>query len=106
MSTDHVVREIAEGLLSAGATADSVNERSSLAIKEIAPYPSLFRAEIRRRFDATRIGQALIGNADIQTIINGEITWVQGHWPGDVHLVDIDTRSRFNPNLYKPWFSG
>jgi ABC-2 type transport system permease protein len=56
--------------------------------------------------DATRVGQALIGNADIQTIINGEIeTWLQGHRPGGVHRVDIDTRSRFNPNLYKPWFA-
>jgi hypothetical protein len=50
MSTDNVARQIAEGLLSAGAAADSVNERSPLAIREIAPYPSLFRAEMRRRF--------------------------------------------------------
>jgi len=56
--------------------------------------------------DATRIGQALIGNADIQTIINGEIdTWVQGHRAGKAQPVDLDTQVRFNPNLYKPWFS-
>jgi hypothetical protein len=50
MSKDQVARQIAEGLLSAGATADSVNEEPPLVIREIAPYPSLFRAEIKRRF--------------------------------------------------------
>jgi hypothetical protein len=45
-----VVTQIAEGLLSAGATEDSVYEAAKLQISEIAPYPALFRAEIRRRF--------------------------------------------------------
>ena len=48
MSKNQVARQIAEGLRSAGATADSANE--GLMIREIVPYPSLFRAEIRRRF--------------------------------------------------------
>jgi hypothetical protein len=50
MSKNHVARQIAEGLLSAGATADSVKDGPALVIREIAPYPALFRAEIRRRF--------------------------------------------------------
>ena len=50
MLTNQVARQIAEGLLSAGATADSVNEEPPLVISQIAPYPALFRAEIRRRF--------------------------------------------------------
>ena len=50
MPKNPIASEIAEGLLSAGATADSVNEKPPLVIKEIAPYPALFRAEIRRRF--------------------------------------------------------
>ena len=50
MSKNQVARQIAEGLRSAGATADSVNEGLTLVIREIVPYPSLFRAEIKRRF--------------------------------------------------------
>jgi hypothetical protein len=49
MSKTQVARQIAEGLLSAGATAESVNEEPAIVIREFAPYPSLFRAEIRRR---------------------------------------------------------
>jgi hypothetical protein len=47
---DQVVTQIAEGLRSAGATANSVNEGRLLVIREIAPYPALFRYEIRRLF--------------------------------------------------------
>ena len=50
MSKNQVASQIAEGLLSAGATADSINEGPHLVIREIAPYPALFRAEIKRRF--------------------------------------------------------
>ena len=50
MSKDQVAKQIAEGLLSAGATVDSVNERPPAVIREIAPYPALFRFEIERRF--------------------------------------------------------
>jgi len=50
MLRNQVARQIAEGLLSAGATADSVNEEPPPDISEIAPCPALFRAEIRRRF--------------------------------------------------------
>ena len=50
MPKNPIATQIAEGLLSAGATADSVNEVPPLVIKEIAPYPALFRAEIKRRF--------------------------------------------------------
>ena len=50
MSNNQIARQIAEGLRGAGATADSVNEGLPLKIREIVPYPALFRAEIRRRF--------------------------------------------------------
>jgi hypothetical protein len=47
---DQVVTQIVEGLWSAGATANSVNEGRLLLIREMVPYPALFRYEIRRRF--------------------------------------------------------
>ena len=50
MSKNQVAKKIAEGLLCAGATVYPVNEEPHLVIREIAPYPALFRAEIRRRF--------------------------------------------------------
>ena len=50
MSKNQVASQIAEGLLSAGATADSISKGPHLVIREIAPYPALFRAEIVRRF--------------------------------------------------------
>ena len=50
MSKNQIATQIAESLLSAGARADSVNEEPPLVIREIAPYPALFLAEIRRRF--------------------------------------------------------
>ena len=50
MLKELVARQIAEGLLSAGATTDSISEGPHVVIREIAPYPALFRAEIRRRF--------------------------------------------------------
>ena len=50
MLKNQVARQIAEGLVFAGATVDSVNEEPALMIRQIAPYPSLFRAEIKRQF--------------------------------------------------------
>jgi hypothetical protein len=50
MLNNQVAKEIAQGLLSAGATAKSVNELPPLNIRDIAPYPGLFRAEIQRLF--------------------------------------------------------
>ena len=47
---DQVVTQIVEGLRSAGATANSVNEGRLRVIREMVPYPALFRYEIRRRF--------------------------------------------------------
>jgi len=43
-------KQIVQGLLSAGATANSVNGVPALEIRDIAPYPALFRSEIRRLF--------------------------------------------------------
>ena len=50
MFDNQVAKQIVQGLLSAGATANSVNEVPPLDIREVAPYPALFRAEIRRLF--------------------------------------------------------
>jgi hypothetical protein len=50
MLKNQVVTQIVEGLRSAGATANSVNEGRHLVIREMVPYPALFRYEIRRRF--------------------------------------------------------
>jgi ABC-2 type transport system permease protein len=63
--------------------------------------------KLQLNVDATRIGQALIGNGNIQTIVNDEIdTFVHRSRSGAPHPVDLDPRVRFNPNLYKPWFAG
>ena len=50
MLDDEVAHEIAQGLLSAGATANSINEVPPPNLKDIIPYPALFRAEIQRLF--------------------------------------------------------
>jgi hypothetical protein len=50
MSDNQIAKQIAQGLLNAGATAHSVNEVPPLDIRDIAPYPSLFRSEIQRLF--------------------------------------------------------
>ena len=50
MFDSQVARQIAQGLLSAGATTHSLNEVPPLEIRDIAPYPALFRLEIERLF--------------------------------------------------------
>jgi hypothetical protein len=50
MLDDQVSKEIAQSLLSAGATANTVNEVPPLDIRDMAPYPALFRAEMKRLF--------------------------------------------------------
>lgn len=56
MLNDQVIERIAQVLLDAGATAHSINEEPSLKIRNIAPYPALFRAEIERLF-GIRLGE-------------------------------------------------
>ena len=56
--------------------------------------------------DATRIGQAFTGSGYVEIIVDGEIdAFLQGHRSGGAQPVDLDIRSRFNPQLYKPWFA-
>jgi hypothetical protein len=50
MLDNQVAKQIAQGLLDAGATAHSVNVVPPLEIRDIAPYPALFRSEIQRLF--------------------------------------------------------
>ena len=47
---NEVVEQIAQVLLDAGATAHSINEKPPVKIRNIAPYPGLFRAEMQRLF--------------------------------------------------------
>ena len=56
MLTNQVIERIAQVLLDAGATAHSINEEPSLKIRNIAPYPALFRAEMQRLF-GIRLGE-------------------------------------------------
>jgi len=50
MLNNEVVEQLAQVLLDAGATAHSMNEKPPLKIRNIAPYPGLFRAEMQRLF--------------------------------------------------------
>jgi hypothetical protein len=50
MLNKEVVEQIAQVLLDAGATAHSTNEKPPVKIRNIAPYPRLFRAEMQRLF--------------------------------------------------------
>ena len=50
MLNNQVIEQIAQVLLDAGATAHSINQEPSLEIRNIAPYPALFRAEMERLF--------------------------------------------------------
>jgi hypothetical protein len=50
MFDNQIAREIGQGLLNARATAHSLNEVPPLEIRDIAPYPALFRSEIQRLF--------------------------------------------------------
>jgi hypothetical protein len=56
MLNNQVVEQISQVLLDAGATAHSINEEPSLKIRNITPYPALFRAEMQRLF-GVRLGE-------------------------------------------------
>jgi ABC-2 type transport system permease protein len=56
--------------------------------------------------DATAMSQAGRGPEYIRKIITDE---VQSYWPGrnrpeNRHLIQLDTRARFNPNMQQSWF--
>jgi ABC-2 type transport system permease protein len=61
--------------------------------------------EIQLNIDATRMMQAFTGNRDVQTIIQGEVQefWQRHREPFTVP-VNLDLRSRFNPELNRTWF--
>jgi ABC-2 type transport system permease protein len=60
---------------------------------------------LQLNIDATRISQAFIGNTYIQTILNGEVNaFAQGHRAVVTLPVELEIRTRFNPNLSSVWF--
>jgi len=68
---------------------------------------------IQFNIDATRMTQAFTGNWYVQDIVNGEVnTFMQRHRPAPqsqawtpVLPVGLDLRVKFNPNLYRSWYS-
>lgn len=61
---------------------------------------------VQLNVDATRMSQAFVGNAHVQTIINGEVnSFLQRHRSGALPPVDLVIRARFNPELNKSWFA-
>jgi len=63
------------------------------------------RPVIQFNVDATRLTQALIGSAYVQTIIDREVqAFVRRHRPKPQLRVDVDVRVLFNPNLIRLWF--
>ncbi len=62
---------------------------------------------IQLNIDATRMTQAFTGNWYVQTIANGEVsTFAQRHRLAPSLPVKLDLRVKFNPNLYRPWYTG
>jgi ABC-2 type transport system permease protein len=62
---------------------------------------------IQLNIDATRMSQAFTGNWYVQDIVNGEVsTFLQMHRMAAAPPVDLDLRVKFNPNLYRSWYTG
>lgn len=60
---------------------------------------------IQLNVDATRMGQAFVGNGYITQMINDEVTeFVNRYRNSDSQKVDIEVRAAFNPNLTRSWF--
>ena len=61
---------------------------------------------IQLNVDATRMSQAFAGAGYIQSMVMAEVnTFVQGHsMSGMASPVNLDLRSRFNPELSRVWF--
>jgi hypothetical protein len=70
MLNNQVVERIAQILRDAGATAHSINEEPSLRIRNIAPYPALFRAEMQRLFGIR------LGETDLDMKIEELASWI------------------------------
>lgn len=61
--------------------------------------------EIQLNVDATRMGQAFVGNGYITQIINAEITEFVNRYREVTNLpVNIQVHTAFNPNLTRSWF--
>jgi ABC-2 type transport system permease protein len=60
---------------------------------------------IQLNVDATRMSQAFVGNAYIQTILTNEVRAFAEHYQAEAAPpVDLALRARFNPELNKSWF--
>ena len=61
--------------------------------------------EIQLNIDATRMMQAFTGNRDVQMIVLGEVQEFWQRYRTSLNVpVNLDLRSRFNPELNKSWF--
>lgn len=61
--------------------------------------------EIQLNVDATRMGQAFVGNGYITQMISDEVNqFVQGYRSTSSLPVSIQIRAMFNPNLTRSWF--
>jgi ABC-2 type transport system permease protein len=61
--------------------------------------------EIQLNIDATRMGQAFVGNGYITQIVTGEITKYFNQMDKPASLpVNIEVHTAFNPNLTRSWF--
>jgi ABC-2 type transport system permease protein len=64
------------------------------------------RPRIQLNIDATRMTQAFNGNMYVQEIINGEVNaFAQRHRLAAALPVNLDLRIKFNPNLYRSWYT-
>ena len=63
------------------------------------------RPEIQLNVDATRMGQAFVGNGYITQMINDEVNQFVNRYRANTSLpVNIQVRAMFNPNLTRSWF--
>ena len=63
------------------------------------------RPEIQLNVDATRMGQAFVGNGYITQMINDEVNQFVNRYRTNTSLpVNIQVRAMFNPNLTRSWF--
>ncbi len=61
---------------------------------------------IQLNVDATRMSQSFIGNTYIQNILHGEVSeFMRGYRAVDPLPVELEIRTRFNPNLSSIWFA-
>jgi ABC-2 type transport system permease protein len=64
------------------------------------------RPKIQLNIDATRMTQAFNGNMYVQEIITGEVNaFAQRHRLAAALPVNLDLRIKFNPNLYRSWYT-